>query len=400
MDCSNCGKQDSKDAPLCRSPRWALSYQPANPGKRNHTFVEEKIMKKYTVFTAILVTTFLQVSLMAYVEVVPTVEIISTDPPCPAILEPGQRLYVKVRYDVGDIESFQLWIRPKGSTRGCKSHPCGPLTKQIGEYEGYFFFDDRAAVINEIRVAIKDRKSKTKGYVFEKTYPLKAEWKEPEGEGPQGYSAGNASIEIISTDPPCPAILEPGQKLNMKVRYNSDGAKSVRLYTYASSGAKTSPSPALTEGKGVFDSFVYYDDRAANLSTIHFKLYNPATNRYLVDCYCPVDARWKAPSGELAKRSQVPKRIAPSYEDDSKTPSDPASRNPTYLPQATLIALLCCLSLGIVAVVYAATAKAKLESGDYEDAVETANKAKKWFIVSLVLGLVAIVLYIFAHMAE
>ncbi len=134
-------------------------------------------MKKHLFFTAFLVITLFNVSLIAKTKPAPFVEIISTDPPCPAVLEPGQRLYVKVRYNAGDTESFRIWIRPSGSAPGCKSHPCRSITKKTGEYEGWFYFDDKAIAVNKIVVKIKDDKSE--GYMLESTYPLKVEWKAP-----------------------------------------------------------------------------------------------------------------------------------------------------------------------------------------------------------------------------
>lgn len=266
-------------------------------------------MKKYAIFTAILVTTFFQVSLIAANKVAPSVEIISTDPPCPAILEPGQRLYVKLRYDAGDTESFRIWVRPKGLVSGCMSHPCKSITKKTGEYEGWFYFNGRATVINEIEVKMKDNKSK--GYMLKSTYPLKAEWEASKEEGPQGYSVGNASIEIVSTDPPCPAILESGQKLNIKIRYNGDGAKSGQLFIYTVPGGKTSRCLSFKKGEGILDGYVFFDDRAVDLSRLRMKLYDTDTKRYLVDGYCPVDATWKAPGEKIAKQDETAKPTDP-----------------------------------------------------------------------------------------
>ena len=135
-------------------------------------------MNKHVFFTAFLVITLFNVSLIAETKPAPSVEVISTDPPCPAVLESGQKFYVKLRYNAGDAESFRIWVRPKRPAPGYRAHPCGSITKKTGEYEGWFYFNDRAIVVNEVVVKIKDNKSKE--YMLENTYPLKAEWKAPQ----------------------------------------------------------------------------------------------------------------------------------------------------------------------------------------------------------------------------
>lgn len=65
----------------------------------------------------------------------------------------------------------------------------------------------------------------------------------------------------------------------------------------------------------------------------------------------------------------------------------PASKVPSYLAQAILTTLFCCLPFGIVAIVYAAQVNSKLAVGDYAGAVEVSNKAKTWCWVSFGIGL-------------
>ncbi|MBW8034949.1 MAG: hypothetical protein FVQ79_04750 [Planctomycetes bacterium] len=272
---------------------------------------------KHVILAAFFAIILFQPLLIADSKTAPSIEIISTDPPCPAVLEPGQRFYVKLRYNAGDAESFRIWVRPKKPARGCKSHPCGSITKKTGEYEGWFYFNDRAITINGIVVKMKDNKSKEN--MLENTYPLKAEWKAPKGEGPQGYSVGNASLEVISTDPALPAILDSGQKLKIKMRYNADGAESCRIRTYAhrdkdgnyARGEKTSPCGSLEKKEGIFESYVFFDDRAVDLGMLLFRLYNPDTKRYLADHYYPIDAKWKAPQEKIVKQKEKPKPADP-----------------------------------------------------------------------------------------
>ncbi|MBF1991021.1 CD225/dispanin family protein [Fischerella thermalis] len=71
------------------------------------------------------------------------------------------------------------------------------------------------------------------------------------------------------------------------------------------------------------------------------------------------------------------------------------SRNiPTYLPQAILTTLFCCLPFGIVAIVYAAQVSSKLSAGDYEGAMQASKNAKIWCWASFGSGLAVIVIYI------
>jgi hypothetical protein len=71
----------------------------------------------------------------------------------------------------------------------------------------------------------------------------------------------------------------------------------------------------------------------------------------------------------------------------------PTQSLPTYLVQAVLVTLFCCLPFGIVAIVFAAQVNAKLAGGDYAGALESSNKAKTWCWVAFFCGLIPTVLY-------
>lgn len=66
----------------------------------------------------------------------------------------------------------------------------------------------------------------------------------------------------------------------------------------------------------------------------------------------------------------------------------------TWLIPAILSTLLCCVPFGIVSIIYAAGANSAVSSGNYELAREKAAKAKTWFFVSLICGIVGGVLYL------
>lgn len=73
----------------------------------------------------------------------------------------------------------------------------------------------------------------------------------------------------------------------------------------------------------------------------------------------------------------------------------PVPSVPTYLAQAILVTLFCCVPFGIVSIVYAAQVNGKLASGDYVGAVEVSKKARTWCWLSFGIGLVAVVIWLF-----
>ena len=70
---------------------------------------------------------------------------------------------------------------------------------------------------------------------------------------------------------------------------------------------------------------------------------------------------------------------------------------PNYLAQAILVTIFCCVPFGIPAIVFAAQVNGKLAAGDYEGAVETSKKAKRWCWISFLVGLgFGLIYFIFA----
>jgi hypothetical protein len=64
------------------------------------------------------------------------------------------------------------------------------------------------------------------------------------------------------------------------------------------------------------------------------------------------------------------------------------------MASAILAPLLCCLPLGIVAIVHAFEVFAKYQTGDYHGVLESSNKAKCWSNMS-VLAVLLIILTVF-----
>jgi hypothetical protein len=66
---------------------------------------------------------------------------------------------------------------------------------------------------------------------------------------------------------------------------------------------------------------------------------------------------------------------------------------PSYLPQAILCTICCCLPFGIVAIVYAAQVGSKLSLGDYEGARISSDSARTWCWIAFGVGLVSNLLF-------
>ena len=71
----------------------------------------------------------------------------------------------------------------------------------------------------------------------------------------------------------------------------------------------------------------------------------------------------------------------------------PPPHVPTYLVQAILVTIFCCLPFGIVSIVYAAQVNGKLEAGDIVGARHASTNARTWAWVSFGVGLSSVALY-------
>lgn len=65
-----------------------------------------------------------------------------------------------------------------------------------------------------------------------------------------------------------------------------------------------------------------------------------------------------------------------------------------YLVWAILATVLCCLPLGIPAIVFASQVNSKWAMGDVAGAHESANKAKQFSMWSAIVAVVGVVLYL------
>ena len=61
---------------------------------------------------------------------------------------------------------------------------------------------------------------------------------------------------------------------------------------------------------------------------------------------------------------------------------------PTYLWQSIVVTIVCCLPLGILAIVFAAQVASRWQNGDYEGAMRTSKTARNVAFVSFIVGLI------------
>ena len=71
----------------------------------------------------------------------------------------------------------------------------------------------------------------------------------------------------------------------------------------------------------------------------------------------------------------------------------------SHLLPAIIVTLLCCLPFGIVAIVYAAKVKGRLNAGDYSGAIKASDRAKTWCWVALCSGVIYLIIGILAAIA-
>ncbi len=71
-----------------------------------------------------------------------------------------------------------------------------------------------------------------------------------------------------------------------------------------------------------------------------------------------------------------------------------APRPKNWLVESILVTLFCCLPLGIVGIVNAASVNSKYDAGDFAGADAASKAAGKWTKIGFFAGLAGIVLYV------
>ncbi len=77
----------------------------------------------------------------------------------------------------------------------------------------------------------------------------------------------------------------------------------------------------------------------------------------------------------------------------SDTPNLNPQNIPNYLWQSIVVTVLCCLPLGIPAIIYASKVNNALMQGNQQAAQQASDTAKIWCIIALLAGVVGGFLY-------
>jgi hypothetical protein len=102
----------------------------------------------------------------------------------------------------------------------------------------------------------------------------------------------------------------------------------------------------------------------------------------------PSPGPWQHPPPRQPPRRQAQTWPGPTGERAWK----PTGSLPTYLPWAVLCTILLFPVGGIVAIVYGILVNRRAAAGDYEGASRASRLARRWCLISVVVGLVALVL--------
>lgn len=94
---------------------------------------------------------------------------------------------------------------------------------------------------------------------------------------------------------------------------------------------------------------------------------------------------------EISNPEQAPPTFHQHNPNESQQPRPLPPNN--YLAWAILTTIFCCMPLGIVSIVYSSRVNNLWLMGHYDAARDTARKAKRWAVASLITTILGAVLY-------
>ncbi len=115
---------------------------------------------------------------------------------------------------------------------------------------------------------------------------------------PEGPAPGDA-LEIISFDPPMPARLGFGARLNVEIRYEMHSVDGVRIFARPYTGGKKTPgygahgSELYPRGDGVIVGWFTFK-KAAHVDEVRVEMVNAANNQVIHRIAHEIDATWGA----------------------------------------------------------------------------------------------------------
>ncbi len=99
-------------------------------------------------------------------------------------------------------------------------------------------------------------------------------------------------------------------------------------------------------------------------------------------------AEWK-PLGQFPElAATAPAGMAPPPVPPPTAGVQPRPDIPSYLAPAILSTIFCCMPFGVVAIIFAAQVSSKLNAGDVPGAQQASARARRWFWVAVLTGLI------------
>lgn len=92
---------------------------------------------------------------------------------------------------------------------------------------------------------------------------------------------------------------------------------------------------------------------------------------------------------------QPPYQQAPGWQQPAPYEMPPKS----WLVESILLTLCCCLPIGIYCIVKASSVNSLWNCGRYDEAREASEKAKKWLIIGLIVGVILNILSVIVNLA-